>query len=86
MKSGGALLEVEDAGLLGGDEDEEVCLAGLLGDDDNGFCLLKHNFKHLDSKISGQISRLCFEIERIRENFSQPTWGVPRVKVASDLL
>ena len=32
------------------------------------------------------ITFLCFEIEEIRDHFSQPTWGVPRVKVVSDLL
>ena len=32
------------------------------------------------------ISWLCFELDQIRDHFSRPTWGVQRVKVASDLL
>ena len=42
-------------------------------------------FTHLVPYFNTAISLLCGDLEQIRDHFSQPTWGVPRVKVASDL-
>ena len=47
---------------------------------------IQHSWDIFNYCVTVVISRLCFELEQIRDHFAQQIWGVLRTEVVRDLL